>query len=83
MIRILAFILITSCAYLAPFPVFVAGMFLYVARWPGCYELLAPAVCVDLQFGLGGALYGLLYTSTTAAVILGGMALKPHLRFYH
>lgn len=81
MTRILAFLVVVISAYFLPFPVFVAAVLVYVSLWPG-YELLIPAAFVDMQFGLGGSLLGLWYTSTAGVVIIAGLVIKPTVRFY-
>lgn len=79
--RILAFIIVLAVALMMPWWFFLLTAAAYVLRWHGL-ELLIVSVLVDVQFGTGGVLYGALYTTTVAGLILFGTLIKPHLRAY-
>lgn len=79
--RILAFIIVFAVALMMPWWFFLLVAAAYVLRWQGL-ELLVIAVLVDAQFGTSGVLYGALYTTTVATLVLLGTLIKPHLRAY-
>ena len=82
--RATSFILLILIAHLTPWWFFLIGALVYIAVWDG-YELLILTAFVDAQFSTTSQQFPLpyMYTSVIALLIILGIMIKPHLRFYH